>query len=810
MNLIKRRSGRWITFARFEECVEYFLKKRGFDELGLVSFDVFDTLLFRRCSAETVQWSVAAELGRVLGLNRESTGKILSERDHAYADVAFINQHRGLDFDAYLDDINLAWVQRLVPDQPDLWKKLADVARESKIRFEKWACYPNLTIIPLLEEIKTQDKRLVFISDMYLGADIIFDLLSNCGLRHYFSAGYVSGDHALTKCSGRLFRHVLNAEKIAAEQVLHLGDNPHADGRRAIEHGIRAVVVQERSILIRRMQYDHRFATQDYRWSGLAAANFSATASKQDYHPDIYAIGRDILGPPFAAFIHGLVEYCLRVRPDAVYFLSREGMLLKNLYNQLIVTLQLSLPHGGYLCVSRLSVFIAAMRGYGLREVMLSMKTNSVHTIRQVVSPLGFSPTELEELTHACGIVDLDRSIDVDESPAFVHIINHPIVQERAKKLGYEGRSTLRAYLQNRGFFDANRVVLVDVGWAGQIQEGLQLALGDDLAPELHFYYLGANWKADERRQVGLKIKADFADMSKYEWAGGATFDFVEFFEIPSRAAHGTIVGYKNGVPILMPDNHPERIPELPDEPCIALLQEGIRDYMLHYARYSAMVGMTADYAITYARTLVARAVRLPRSNELRLFSSLAHVANFGSDKRIYLAKLPPLSSPVKFFQAIDTSSWHQGAAALRLGRFGAIAVSILREPRIRKCLPVQVSQDVMEKSEVHTRMWKPFTPLSHDFEAEVNRHTREIGLIEYSKNPKFQTKSSLSLSELLWLHMVHCMTNLNLRRKKLAEVPADLLPVRPWLWRELYIRLPIWDRFRYLARWLKKSMVVS
>lgn len=800
----KKRVRNWTSYPRFERCFQHVLKKS--DNSALVSFDVFDTLLFRRCSPETVQWGVAAKLGCALGLTRESTGKILCERDHAYAEAASTNQSCGFDFEAHLDDINLAWVKRLAPNQPGRWKELANVARETKIQFEKWACYPNPAVIPLLEELQTHGKRLVFISDMYLGEAIISDLLSDCGLRHYFSAGYVSGDHALTKWSGRLFRYVLDAENIEAKQLLHLGDNAHADGRRAAEHGIRSLVIQERAIPVKRMQYDHRLALQDHRWFGFAAANFAAAANKQAHEPGIQAIGRDVLGPPFAAFIHGLVEYCLRIRPDAVYFLSREGMLLKDLYDALITALQLPLPHGGYLCASRLSASIAAMRGYGLREITLKLSADSVHTVRRIVSPLGFSPMELEELARTCGIIDVDQPINILESPAFARFVDHPTVQERAKKLGQEGRSALRDYLHNRGFFDANRVVFVDVGWAGQIQEGIQLALSDGPAPEFHVYYLGANRKADERRQAGLKIQADLADVSRYEWAGGATFEFVELFEIPSRAAHGTVVGHQNGAPLLMMNNHPERLPELPDEPRIALLQEGIRDYMLHYARYVVMMDMPAAHAMTYARSLVVRAVRFPRRNELRFFSSLAHVANFGSDERIHLAKLSSLTSPMKFLATVRVSHWRQGATALKLGRFGALALSVFREPRIRRSLPRQVAHTKEAVPSAHAAMWNPFTPLPHDFEAEVNRHARKIALLARMESAKSPTKNSLSLSELVWLHVGHRITNLNLRRKKLAEVPADLLPVRAWLWREIYIRLPSNNIFINIMRAFNKS----
>jgi len=121
--------------------------------------------------------------------------------------------------------------------------------------------------------------------------------------------------------------------------------------------------------------------------------------------------------------------------------------------------------------------------------------------------------------------------------------------------------------------------------------------------------------------------------------------------------------------------------------------------------------------------------------------------------------------------------------------------------------LPRQVAHTEEAGPSAHAAIWNPFTPLPHDFEAEVNRHARKIALLARMESAKSPTKNSLSLSELVWLHMGHRITNLNLRRKKLAEVSADLLPVRPWLWREIYIRLPLDGRFRHLLRKIKSRI---
>jgi hypothetical protein len=147
---------------RFAEWLESFSARTELDQVELVSFDVFDTLLFRRCSADTVQRGVAAEISKALGQASGTIDSVLRAREQAYADAAKINLQAGLDFEAHLDAINLGWVKRVAPEAPERWDELALIAREKKTLFERWACYPNPMMRPLLQDLQKRGKRRFF------------------------------------------------------------------------------------------------------------------------------------------------------------------------------------------------------------------------------------------------------------------------------------------------------------------------------------------------------------------------------------------------------------------------------------------------------------------------------------------------------------------------------------------------------------------------------------------------------------------------------------------------------------------------
>lgn len=793
-------------FSTFSHLFKWICKNSTNEYLSsidIVSFDVFDTLLFRRCSAESVQRGVAVRLADELGGTPDTVDAVYLQRERAFRICAEKNVKNGLDFDAHIKDINLVWAQNIAPQKPDCWPKLTAIALKEKIQFELWACYPNPVIKPLLEYLVKHRKQLIFVSDMYLGEVIISDLLSANGLRDYFAAGYVSGDNALSKNSGRLFKHVLNEQKIEAHRVLHIGDDAHTDGLRAMEQGLKSIVVREREVPIRRMRFDYNYSLRDSKWIGLNAAKFSS--AERQVQPEFRTIGRDILGPPLAVFIHALAEFCMRVKPDAVYFLSREGFLLRDLYDQLIQTLQFPLPCGRYLCASRLTASTAAMRGFGWREIVPKIKAN--HTVRNIMKPLQFTEIELKNLAETCALTEIDLPLKTIDSPAFARLLNHIQVQDRARRIGQDARAELRNYLNQQKFFDANRVVLVDVGWACQIQEGLESALSNTICPSIYGYYLGTNEFADERRRAGLNIRSDLADLSRFEWSGCSVFQFVEMFEIPSRAFHGTVIGYKNGEPILLPEESEERYPELIDEGKIALMQDGIHEYMLHYSRYTMMTGMSASDSLTYARNIVARVVFLPRRSELQKLSSLTHMANFGSCEHVNLVKKASLFSIKSFLTAVNTSQWRQGTAALKLGKLGALLLAILQAPKIHRKLPLQYNDDIKHEDDVPTDDRQPLEPLSHNFESDVQIRFRNLVKKEKVDSPAQVSRQPFKLHELGWLHFGYRTSNIYLMLKKMDTFKADLLPFHPWLWREIYIRIPRHGRIGQSLRFIKRRL---
>lgn len=116
-----------------------------------------------------------------------------------------------------------------------------DALTKAEIEQESRDLRPNLPLLALLREIRIQGIKVVVVSDMYLPADAIRQLLENAGAAQELDEVYSSSDHGPTKRGGGLFQVVLEAEGVDPDRCLHAGDCRVGDFEMPLRRGIAAV-----------------------------------------------------------------------------------------------------------------------------------------------------------------------------------------------------------------------------------------------------------------------------------------------------------------------------------------------------------------------------------------------------------------------------------------------------------------------------------------------------------------------------------------------------------------------------------------
>lgn len=177
----------------------------------LISFDVFDTLLFRKVKKPTDVFGILQEKN---GIPNFAESRIRAE-EQARKNTDKVNR-----------EIDLR----------DIYTELSrehsvDIAvmMEDEFDEEQSQCYANPVMLEIVRCLKEKQKRVIAVSDMYLGEERIRKLLDKNGY-HGVDRVYVSCDRGAGKGNGQLFKRV-NEWEGRPDRKIHIGDNSFADVR---------------------------------------------------------------------------------------------------------------------------------------------------------------------------------------------------------------------------------------------------------------------------------------------------------------------------------------------------------------------------------------------------------------------------------------------------------------------------------------------------------------------------------------------------------------------------------------------------
>lgn len=306
----------------------------------IVSFDIFDTLVFRPFSEPTDLFYI---VGQKLGYM--DFKRIRMEAEYR----ARIRKYdRCGSFEADLSEI---------------WEMLEQMTgldktggMQTEIETELSLCYANPYMRRVYEKLRECGRRIVITSDMYLTEKELDRLLRRCGYDGYEKI-FVSCGEQKSKGDGRLFDYVKkyyiqktqNIQGLQTAQGLqkiqeagrlhkkhgdltfaHVGDNRHSDVKMAKKYGFTPFWYPNinRNTLLYRC-YDmspmiggaYRGLVNNRIYSGLCRD------SRNTEYGYVYG-GLFVMG--YCAFIH---RYCGSHGIEKIFFLSRDGEILQKAYD---------------------------------------------------------------------------------------------------------------------------------------------------------------------------------------------------------------------------------------------------------------------------------------------------------------------------------------------------------------------------------------------------------------------------------------------------------------------------------------------
>ncbi|MES9993401.1 MAG: glycosyltransferase [Candidatus Thiodiazotropha sp.] len=645
--VIRLRNRHTHRIFDIEETKAVILENR--DGLKCVSFDIFDTLLARVIEPpEAVQFAVCREVANLLGGNH-SEQSVWQARQNAENQLRAQSREHSGDGECHFDDLVDEWAQALDSEMPTT--RLVYKIHQIEMEMESLALYVKPQIVELLEWIRGLGLKLIATSDMYLGKRHIKEILADKGVLEHLDELHISSETGLCKHSGKLFQHILESHDWAANELLHIGDNPISDSQALLAHGGIGLHLHEKGELTRRaeqaLHYD--MCQHGGPWPGIWFSRiYDAMLTRQEQNIDkafFYRYGRHQLGALFNIYMAGLIEAIRRDGIDKLFFVARDGYIFQQLYSHWKGAED---PQSDYLYASRKTIMAASIsEGMSLDQARMALLNPKQQGLLSILKTFGLQSGEFELFAQRHGFQEMDKPLRDHQDSRLRDFLEDQEVQAKIKSYGTQCRDYLERYLEQLGFFSHNAVAFVDIGWNGTIQKYLKSAFGHRADfPKMHGYYFAFVGKihqefGDDNQVHGLLYDAN-SDHEAFKTAA----DFEELFEQGARSLEATTLGYseeKGSIsPILKQDDARDRIAEIHCNESIKQIHAGVLSATQAFIDAQCLTGLNFDQLRPYGFALLERIVVYPTREEVEEITGLAHSEDFGHENILSL-KAPPI-----------------------------------------------------------------------------------------------------------------------------------------------------------------------
>lgn len=510
------------------------------------SFDIFETLIHRHGMFRPID--LFPEFARRAGPDWDlSPGefarlRIQAERDARSAMIRRPGQ------EVLLSEI-YSHLNALLPSRghPMLSREELKQLQEIEMAVELEYLQAIPSVAALYKAAIEAGKRIVLISDFYAPRSFIEQALHNAGFDGY-EALFVSSEIGLTKHHADLYPYVCTAMDISACDIVHFGDNPWSDGSCALQSGIAHFRIRNPvNPLTARLRLD--WTTPAEPLPSTLHASLSETLYGVGTEPREPAdtavperVGREALGPlllGMASWLHAE----LREHPlPHLHFCSRDGLVMKRAFD-LYQARHGALTETRYLKVSRQVIYRA--RAAQETDTIRALFTQNWARLTPAAAlhRWGLDPARFETEIRAAGFASDNVEIAIGDragKACFEALFDS--CHEALRAQNAEHAALFHAYLAQENLLDADRAMIVDIGWHGSLQKGIAgILAADGWTGHLSGRYLGLFLSPKDLANFDARGYLFSLDDTPRTRALRASPSLVELLH---TAGHGSTAGY--------------------------------------------------------------------------------------------------------------------------------------------------------------------------------------------------------------------------------------------------------------------------
>ncbi|MBM7567979.1 hypothetical protein [Paenibacillus sacheonensis] len=296
------------------EDVQHFVKKLMHHDI--VSFDILDTLVLRPFAAPTDMFYLLEVKHNYLNFanirkqSEQEARKIKFEQCGTY-EITIVDIYNQVAYHTGLD---------------------RDYCIKLEFELELEMCTSNPYMKEVYEILKANHKRMIAVSDMYLPKGLMKQILEKCGYNELEDV-FMSCEFEASKRHQDLYAVVDEVlQKNGPKSVVHVGDNYVSDIEQATKFGWNAVYYRNVNVIGSEFRTINmsRMVSSGYR--GIVNAHLHNGIKKYSPYYEYGFVYGGILALGFCTWIH---RYCKENEIDKILFLSRDGDILRKIYNLL-------------------------------------------------------------------------------------------------------------------------------------------------------------------------------------------------------------------------------------------------------------------------------------------------------------------------------------------------------------------------------------------------------------------------------------------------------------------------------------------
>lgn len=570
-----------------------------------IFFDYFDTIVRRKVSPEHIKRLWARFLLYTLPLNI-SAEELYQLRASLEVEMCEDSEAQGND-----REFQIVELYRLIHSELEIRTSCEDFCNQAiKLELDLESKYQELNedVLEIIVRIGKNTPMYV-VSDFYMAAENLSELLKRHGIRDRFEGVFSSSDFQRTKATGNLFPLLMDKLSLEPNEILHLGDNKISDFESPKKFGIEAVHISRDY-----SGYDKSWALHASKNGFYKEINSLLEKSEISFNWFLFAV---------YVFIYKLYTYHKPRKSKVIYFLAREGYFLKELFESFIESIgESELFTCVYLEVSRKSTYLPSLKKLNdehfdslfnqYRKMSALTFLKSISLDKQL-KPLLSERFSLDFVHEDFTTSEVYKFIREDKNVA--EIYEETRISSRESFINYFGSLTLE---------QQDELHIVDVGWKGTIQNNLHRIFCGEKRVIGH--YIGLQLNTQEvtgNKKLGylFDLRRDSIHSKR-----GVFFESTALFEALLSAPTYSVSHYLN--------NRPEFFVE---EKELKLYENVYKDLQADFLNlFNEIIKVHNKYSISssdvesVASQLYFNGVFNPKESELNVFSKLEHFENFG------------------------------------------------------------------------------------------------------------------------------------------------------------------------------------